>query len=349
LGRPAWTPDGKNLLVTGVPDDESLSVVRLISLDGSEPRRILEFGEQVAQQTVSPTGRLAFVRRMNDHNIWTVDLPEPTQAGRVNRVIASTYADLNPEFSPDGSKIVFVSSRSGNDEIWVCDRDGGNPVQVTHSGEDGVGSPTWSPNGQFIAYDGYAPPQAPIETSRHYLDWEILISRADGGGEVRRLTSDGGNVLPAWSPDGKWLYYTSIRSTPRRLYRAAVDGDDVELVAEDAVVAMLPPDGKWVYFSRSGQIWRKPAEGGDEQLVVEQFAGSAAVTNEGIYFVAPRSRDDETVISYRDLGTGTTTEVYPTPKRLYAWMDVSADGHRLIFNLLDQQGSDIMIVDDFWR
>ena len=84
-------------------------------------------------------------------------------------------------------------------------------------------------------------------------------------------------------------------------------------------------------------------------MILQERAGPIAVTNEGIYFVAPRSRDEETVIVYRDFGTGTTTEVYRTPKLLYAWMDVSTDGRRLIFNLLDQQGSDIMIVDDFWR
>lgn len=348
LGRPAWTPDSKHLLVTGVPDDESLSVVRLISLDGSPPRRILELGNQVAQQTVSAAGRLAYVNRMNDHNIWTVDLPEPSRAGQAGRLIASTYADLNPEFSADGSKIVFVSSQSGDDEIWVTDHDGRNPLQVTHSGEEGVGSPTWSPDGDFIAYDGYAEPQTPIETSRPYFDWDIWIIRSDGGGVPKRLTWDGSNSGPSWSRDSEWIYFRNGPS--RSIYRVAANGGQRELVAENAGGLRLSPDGRWVYFKRTGQIWRKPVGGGVEAVVLEEPSrGSFGATNNDLYFIAPRSADGKTLISHLDLATSIITPVYQTPKWLHAWLDVSADGKRLIFNLLDQQGSDIYVVDDFWR
>ncbi len=348
LGRPTWTPDGADLLVTGVPDDESHSVVRLISLGGSAPRRILELGDQVAQQTVSRSGRLAFVRRMNDLNIWAAELSEPTHVDRVTRLIASTSADLNSEFASDGAKIAFASARSGDDEIWVCDHDGTNPVQVTDSGEEGVGSPTWSPDGKYLAFDGYAKPQAPLETSRNYHDWEVLIVRSDGGA-VRRLTFGGGNVMPAWSPDGKWIYYTHIRSTPPQLYRVRVDGGEPELVAKDTGGSDLSPDGKWVYFGRSHQVWRKPVRGGQEELVVEQRAGAYAVTNEGIYFIPPKPADGRTAIAYHDFATGATTTVYQTSETIWGGMDVSSDGRRLLFNQLDQKGSDIMVVEDFWR
>jgi Tol biopolymer transport system component len=63
--------------------------------------------------------------------------PAPT------RLIASTRHDNNPKFSPDGQKITFESNRSGTFEIWLCDSDGGNPIQLTSMGS--AGSPSWSP------------------------------------------------------------------------------------------------------------------------------------------------------------------------------------------------------------
>ncbi len=51
------------------------------------------------------------------------------------------------------NRIVFVSDRSGSREIWVCDSDGGNQVQLTKFGGSHVGSPRWSPDGRQIAFD----------------------------------------------------------------------------------------------------------------------------------------------------------------------------------------------------
>src|SRR5438046_96751 len=67
--------------------------------------------------------------------------------------IASAGSQGEQQCSPDGKKIVFLSDRTGNAEIWVCDSDGSNPVQVTSFGGPAVGSPRWSPDSQQIAFD----------------------------------------------------------------------------------------------------------------------------------------------------------------------------------------------------
>ena len=83
---------------------------------------------------------------------------------------------FSPVWSPDGSKIAFVSDRDGSLDIWVMDSDGSNPVNLTqHEAKDR--SPAWSPDGQWIAF----------ASVRDSLYWELYVMRADGS-DVQRLT-----------------------------------------------------------------------------------------------------------------------------------------------------------------
>jgi Tol biopolymer transport system component len=83
--------------------------------------------------------------------------------------IAPPKGELHvPQYSPDGKEIAYVSWDSGNPEIWICDSDGSNPLQLTHLGGPEPASPHWSPNGQQIVFsmtpagvDGWKEPVLP--------------------------------------------------------------------------------------------------------------------------------------------------------------------------------------------
>src|SRR5581483_7017500 len=111
-------------------------------------------GENALQPAISRTGRrLAYVRKMGRTDIWRLDLPrEPDpSAVRQVRLSASTRVDRHPQFSPDGKKSAFGSSRSGYNSIWVANADGSAPVQVTSM--EGQ-THRWSPDGRRIAFTG---------------------------------------------------------------------------------------------------------------------------------------------------------------------------------------------------
>ena len=63
-------------------------------------------------------------------NLWKLDLTRPGSAPEDAHLAPSTLDELSPSYSPDGSRIVFASTRSGSEELWIANGDGTNPRQV---------------------------------------------------------------------------------------------------------------------------------------------------------------------------------------------------------------------------
>ena len=88
--------------------------------------------------------RLVFARYVQDSDMYVVETgnePKP--------FMALTMPDYSPQFSPDGKRIVFVSSRSGGSpEVFTANADGSDPLQLTKGGNAGAAS--WSPDGRWI-------------------------------------------------------------------------------------------------------------------------------------------------------------------------------------------------------
>src|SRR5437763_1636734 len=113
-----------------------------------------------------------------DWDIWQLPGPEARISdsklpGAGRPLIHSTRLDSNAQYSPRGNRIVFTSERTGEQQIWVADADGSNAMQVTHS-RFGPGSPRWSPDGRYIAYDGMEPPAR---------KGDIYVIPSEGGAE----------------------------------------------------------------------------------------------------------------------------------------------------------------------
>src|SRR5438132_13913975 len=123
--------------------------------------------------------RLAFVESFQDANVWRLPLTAVSvEAKTPTKLIYSTRYDSSAQYSPDGKRIAFRSDRSGSNEIWLCDSDGNNAMQLTDVRGPLAGSPRWSPDGKYIAFD-----------SRHEGQSRVYVISVDGG-RVRRLTDN---------------------------------------------------------------------------------------------------------------------------------------------------------------
>ncbi len=118
----------------------------------------------------------------------------------------STRVEASARFSPDGRRIAFASYRSGDQELWIAERDGSGLRQLTSLNAPQLVVSGWSPDGAQIVFD------AAIGGNS-----DIYVVSADGG-PVRRLTTEASiDGVPSWSRDGRWIYFSSTRASVLRM------------------------------------------------------------------------------------------------------------------------------------
>lgn len=113
--------------------------------------------------------------------------------------------EIDPAWSPDGTKIAFASDRTGSFQIYVMDPDGRNQAQLTHGPGDHVW-PAWSPDGSQLAYSA----------DEQRGDFDIYVMQADGQDAVNITESPGTDYAPSWSPGGERIAFASDRDRPAR-------------------------------------------------------------------------------------------------------------------------------------
>jgi len=179
---------------------------------------------------VEAGGRIAFQR---EGNVWIM---EPDGSNVVNLTNSPSYDALSwaqSPWSPDGSRIAFISDRDGNQEIYVTDIDGTTLTNVTSNHASDI-LPHWSPDGARLAFTRLVSGGS-----------DVFVVNADGSGATN-LTQDNPGVdhRPAWSPDGTRIAFLSRRGGQPGLWLMHADGSDPYVLYPDSVQAFAwSPDG----------------------------------------------------------------------------------------------------------
>ncbi len=237
---------------------------------------------------ISPDGETLVFDLLGD--LYTL----PVSGGTATRLTSGMAVDVQPRFSPDGGRVVFVSDRSGREQVWTLDLATGDTTQVTRGRGADVLSPEWSPDGDYLV----------VPKSGRNVSGLWLI-HTDGGSGVRMHEDEGTFMTgPAFGPDARYVWYAQRQG--RHQYNNAMPIYQVMRYDRDTGVAQrmtdrvgsairpaLSPDGRWLaYGSRSN---------GDTGLRIRDIA-----TGEERWLAYPIQRDDMESVASIDALPGFT-------------------------------------------
>jgi len=218
---------------------------------------------------VSPDGQTIVFDLLGD--LYTI----PIAGGTATRLTQGIAHDMQPRFSPDGREIVFVSDRSGDDNVWLMSADGSDVRPLTK----GVGSvyisPDWTPDGDYIVVSRQAPLEGLEKLWLYHKRGGIGLDMTPGPARLRMMG-------PAFGPDGRYVWYGQRMGAWS--YNAVLPQYQIGVYDREAGTRTtmssrygsafrpaLSPDGKWLtygarYDAETGLVLRALASGDERWL-----------------------------------------------------------------------------------
>jgi len=197
IEAPNWMPDGSGLVVNGGGQ------LYRVALDHPELREIdTGFARRCNNDHgLSPDGRLLALSDSTDEGASTIYIM-PAAGGVPRRVTVHTPSYWHG-WSPDGSRLAYVSDRGAGFCVFTCELDGSDERQLT-TGFAHCDGPDYTPDGRWIWFNGERDGAVDL--------WRI---RPDGSGHERMTDDDRVNWFPHPSPDGRWVLYLAYESGTR--------------------------------------------------------------------------------------------------------------------------------------
>jgi Tol biopolymer transport system component/DNA-binding winged helix-turn-helix (wHTH) protein len=337
VGNKSWLPDGSGLIVSGRQQKTNATQLWFVPYPSGEARQLSDNFNDFIRARLTSDGRVMVAEELRSvSDIWSGPLADMAHASKIGvwgragvsfladgRVVYSSLQsgevgkiwitdvaatgpkqlttdsanDISPVASPDGRYIVFCSNRSGNNEIWRMDVDGGNVAQLTHS--KGATFPSISPDGR----------------------WVIYLSRADStlykipvnGGQPQRVGAKAVGVS-AVSPDGKLIaYFAPGKETWEIAVNSFENGSLVKTFKVGShslnnASLKWKPDGRDLLYAAStngvGNIWMQPLDGSASSQVTnfkENGIFSFDVSSDGKDLVCARGEWKHDVVLIKNL------------------------------------------------
>jgi len=346
----SWSPDSKSLVVTDSPGEGKPDALWVVSVETGERRPLTNPQRPVLADTspaVSPDGRLlVFLRRTwGSGELHALRLgPDLTAGGAPERLTAAEVGADFPAWMPDGKEIVYAAKG----RLWRLAVPGENkPMSIPDVGEDAI-----------MPAISRAAPEKPARLIyvRSFADTNFWRLQTPGLGmptssrPVQVMSSTKPEYHCRFSPDGRRVVFTSVRSGGPEIWVSDPDGSNTQqLTFLDAIDSNCPswsPDGKVIAFSSAGKeefdIYTVPAAGGKPRRLTTDPAIDLApyFSRDGkwIYFSSMRSGDYRVWKMPAEGGDA----IQVTPNQGGGGAVESADGKSIYYNT-------VAVVGSVWR
>jgi Tol biopolymer transport system component len=277
---PTWSPDGTQLAF--ISDRNGDYQVYVMSADGSQVRQLTDLATGAGKPVWSPDGgRIAFStssNRLDRLDIYWIN----SDGSDLTHVYNDNSYGGRITWSPDGGQLLFDSRVSGDFNLYMINLDGSNlrilaDSEITWGPSAGRASwefnPTWSPDGQFIAFG----------TDRAGGAVDIYVVDQHGNQPLNLTEPTGANSGPVWSPDSRWVVYLSVEglhiTDPNS--GQTVKLNDLSLGGPDVDKSWSPDSGHVIFSTREGEqfeVYSVTADGRGETNLTKHPANDTQPT-----------------------------------------------------------------------
>ena len=292
-----WQPDESGLFINrNTSNDAGDGRIWFVPYPQGEAKQITDdsLDYHLASLCITADNKLAVLQAQADPQIQIALDGDPQ---RSHKVLEGTRfrseGRYGVEVAPDG-KVLFTANSTDSRTIWEMDADGSNQRQLTvsqkacYDQQFGI-----TPDDRFLVF----------ESNRSGAS-EIWRANRDGS-DLKLLTSGGGNIEPAGSPDGMWVVYIASRDDKHELRRVSIEGGEpVQLTTEKSFWPAVSPDGRSIVFVRG-----RSEAGTDQAISIIPFNGGSPVKTFDVpvgaaLYNRPRWSPDGRAIVYKDEGQG---------------------------------------------
>ena len=219
---PRWSNDGTKLIYSA-ERNRQWGIYLLDFLNMSEQKVYASKGTNIAGNFFPDNNDFCF----SSSKDGTPDLYiKRMREDDISKISSSYGIDVSPSVSPDGKHIAFVSDRGGSPQIYIMNRDGSNIRRLTFEGSYNT-SPSWSPKGDRIVFVGQRGQN------------QIFTIKPDRT-ELMQLTVTGNNENPSFSPDGRYITFSSDKGGMKSIYIMRANGESQRRITQKGMAAFGP-------------------------------------------------------------------------------------------------------------
>jgi Tol biopolymer transport system component/predicted Ser/Thr protein kinase len=225
----------------GIPHEDKNLLVWVDQKGTEQPVTNLQFPFSAAR--LSPDGqRIAYFAQRGGYHIWVYDLSRGT-----NSLVTAEEEALWPIWSPDGKRLLFASQKTPVANLFWQPYDGSSSMERLIESEYPQLPSSWSSDGKSVA----------LVEARPDTGFDIAILDVDSGKLTPFLNSQFSEAYPEFSPDGRWMAYTSNESTRGEVYVRQFPGPGMkyQISNEGGSAPLWARDGKQLFYRCGTQVW----------------------------------------------------------------------------------------------